>query len=121
MFAYAAKSFPSDTAGNIVSARSGRVLWEHRPLAKLTEQFGDGYYAAPTAASMAIASFDQVKSVQTAFCADIPRLVLDVVKEDPHGAAAVTYRRYVRTALLPEVRRVAGILIAHSSTIEWCA
>lgn len=121
MLAYAAKTFALDAAGNIVSVRSKRVRWEQRPQTRLTELFKDGYFAAPTAAAMAIGTFDSIVTANAAFCAELPRLVLDVVNEDPHGATAVTYRRYLRKVLLPEVDRVANILIAHSSTIEWCA
>ena len=48
----------------------------------------------------------------------LPAAIMNVVKEEPGGAVGLSYRRYVKSALLPAVRRVADLLRNHAATIE---
>ena len=48
----------------------------------------------------------------------LPAAILEVVKEEPGGAIGLSYRRYIKSALLPAVQRVATLLRDHAATIE---
>ena len=48
----------------------------------------------------------------------LPAAILEIVLDTPSSALGLTYRRYIKTAFLPGIRRVAELLRAHSATIE---
>ena len=48
----------------------------------------------------------------------LPAAILEIVLDTPSSVLGLSYRRYITTAFLPGVRRVAELLRAHSATIE---
>jgi hypothetical protein len=99
--------------------RSGALLWDPDLPAQLTGTFGKYSFAPPSAAAMSIYSADLFATYQQPLCFELPQAILDVVATDPTGAIAESYRRYVRTVLVPGVQAVAELLKAHAAVIEW--
>ena len=50
--------------------------------------------------------------------AQLPAAILVIVLDTPSSVLGLAYRRYIKTAFLPRIRRVAELLRAHSATIE---
>ena len=48
----------------------------------------------------------------------LPAAILEIVLDTPSSVLGLTYRRYIKTAFLPGIGRVAELLRAHSATIE---
>ena len=101
------------------SARSGTVRWDPDLPAQLTGNFGDYTLAAPSAAAMSIYTVDAFAMHGQPHCSQLPQAILDAVAAEPTGAIAESYRRYVRTVLVPGIQDVAELLKAHAATIEW--
>eukprot|EP01052_Picozoa_sp_SAG31_P004509 SAG31_NODE_187_length_20848_cov_22.521953_15_plen_179_part_00 len=99
-------------------SRSGRLVWAPRvSAAQLTEGFAYHLYGYGSAAAASIASADAALTWSEPYCAEVPAAMLEMIKAEPSGAVAHSYRRYVRTALLPGIRLVGEILRQHGATI----
>ena len=48
----------------------------------------------------------------------LPAAILEIVLDTPSSVLGLSYRRYIKTAFLPGIRRVVELLRAHSATIE---
>eukprot|EP01052_Picozoa_sp_SAG31_P023034 SAG31_NODE_1866_length_7025_cov_2.554017_2_plen_194_part_00 len=105
--------------GKLLSARSGRVVWEPPPADKMTIAFTKLELSPPSAAAATIGGMDTYVTLATPFCHELPQAMMGLIAADPTGEPAVEYRRYVRTVLMPLFRRVAGILREHSAVVEW--
>ena len=68
---------------------------------------------------MVIGLVDLYTTFSQPFAAELPAAILEIIAAEPSGAVGLSYRRYVRSTLLPGIRRVAAILRSHSATIEW--
>ena len=98
----------------------GSIYWAPRQASsQLTEAFPHHGHGSPSAAAMAIGTVDIFSALSQPFTAELPAAILEVVAAEPSGAVGLSYRRYVQTALLPGIRRVAAILRSHAATIEW--
>ena len=100
--------------------RDGSVAWAPRQAsAQLTETFPNMTWGSPSAAATAIGAVDLYTTFSKPFTAELPAAILEIIAAEPSGAVGLSYRRYVRSTLLPGIRRVAAILRSHSATIEW--
>eukprot|EP01052_Picozoa_sp_SAG31_P008494 SAG31_NODE_430_length_15792_cov_15.908558_18_plen_233_part_00 len=98
--------------------RSGNVRWAPRvSAAQLTEGFGYVLYGCGSAAAASIVGADAALTWGEPYCAEMPAAMLELIKAEPNGAVGLSYRRYVRMALLPGVRLVGEILRQHGATI----
>ena len=105
--------------GKVRTTGSGKTYWQPRlAAAQLTEAFGHSTWLFPSAAEMVIGGIDLFSAIGQPYCAVLPAAIMEVVKEELGGGVGVSYRRYVKSALLPAVRRVAGLLRNHAATIE---
>ena len=48
----------------------------------------------------------------------LPAAILEIVQDTPSSALGLAYRRYIKTAFLHRIRKVADLLREHSATIE---
>ena len=68
---------------------------------------------------MVIAVVDILSTIVRSLCAVLPIAIIDVgVKEEPGGAVWLSYRRFIKSALLPAVHRVAELLRKHAAIVE---
>ena len=104
--------------GKVVSKQSQKIKWDPTPPAGLTNAFAEYSFAKPSAAAFAITSVDTFMVLSKPFAAELPRVFLDIITQEPAGAMAHSYRLYVRTVLMPLYRRVAEILNAHSAAVR---
>lgn len=58
-------------------------------------------------------------SVSQPFTHELPRIIYGIIAAEPDGKVASTYRLWVRTVMMPLIRQVSALLIAHSAVIEW--
>ena len=63
-------------------------------------------------------NYSSVRVSLEPFTAELPAVILEVIRAEPLGWAGLSYRRYIEATLLPSVRRVAEILRSHAATIE---
>ena len=121
MLAHAAYMFavgPDGAARSLTS--SGKVYWRPRlASAQITETFAERSWGMPSAAAVAIGAADAYTALGQPYCAELPAAVLEIVAAEPSSAVGHRYQRYVRTAYLPAVRRIAAVLREHAATIEW--
>eukprot|EP01052_Picozoa_sp_SAG31_P056724 SAG31_NODE_16396_length_710_cov_1.808511_1_plen_188_part_00 len=118
MLASSVQMFPIGADGVCRSSRSGNVLWAPRvSAAQLTEAFGYYGHGYGSAAAFAIANADAFLMLGEPYCAEMPAAMLELIKAEPDGAVGLSYRRYVRMALLPGIRLVGEILQQHGATI----
>ena len=75
--------------------------------------------AAPSAAAVMIWLADALGKYAQPYCFELPQAILNIVAAEPAGAVAESYRRYMRTVLVPQVETAANLLTAHAATIEW--
>ena len=68
---------------------------------------------------MVIGLVDLYTTFSQPFAAELPAAILEIIAAELSGAVSLSYRRYVRSTLLPAIRRVAAILRSHAATIEW--
>ena len=117
MLASSVQIFPIGVDG-MCRNRSGRVQWAPRvSAAQLTEVFGYIQYGLGSAAAASIAIADFALTMGEPLCAEMPAAMLELIKAEPDGAVGLSYRRYVRMALLPGIRLVGEILRQHGATI----
>ena len=120
MIAFAAPSFDIRSNGTVRTMNTGKEVWKPRlATAQLVETFGNQTLGAPSAAALAIGAADYYSHLSQPFCALLPAAVLEVVRNEPSGDVGLSYRRYVKTALLPSVQHVAKLLRIYAATIEW--
>jgi hypothetical protein len=105
--------------GKVTSALSGNVLWAPNPPSQHTRNFGQASMAAPSAATVRIYIADALAKWEQPYCFELPQAILNIVAAEPAGAIAESYRRYIRTVLVPQVETVANLLTAHAAMIEW--
>ena len=112
--------FSTGADGKIRSKRSGKTLWKPRPKGDtMTLCYPWIHEAIPSAAAFAVYGTYNMALLGQTFCDEMPNAILDLVIDEPNSNVAQRWRRYVRTAYFPEVRRVADIVTAHSATMEW--
>ena len=100
-------------------AMPSRVSWVPRlPQAQLTEAFGTFSLGLPSAAALAVSSVDYYIAVSEPWTALLPAAILEIIQEEPSGAIGLSYRRYIKSSLLPTIRQTAAILRSHMATIE---
>eukprot|EP01052_Picozoa_sp_SAG31_P049338 SAG31_NODE_10753_length_1101_cov_12.867265_2_plen_166_part_00 len=117
MLASSVQLFPIGADG-VCRNRSGTVRWAPRVSgAQLTEVFEIPGYGFGSAAAASIAVADTALTWGEPYCAEMPAAMLELIKAEPDGAVGLSYRRYVRMALLPVVRLVGEILRQHGATI----
>ena len=114
---------------------------------ELTGAFAHFGYGWPSAASVAVGFTDLAMSLGEPFSAEVsdatsldssslditalaksascccghvqlPAAILEIALDTPSSVLGLTYRRYIKTAFLPGIGRVAELLRAHSATIE---
>ena len=100
------------------SSTSGRTLWWAPQGGQLTELWAGDKHMARSGASWAIQNADGWGTMTQPYCAEAPAAILDIVRSEPAGAIAVSYRRYIKTVWLPEAERVAECLRKHAAVIE---
>jgi hypothetical protein len=120
MVALAAPFHTVRSDGTACSSNSGTVHWFPRSAPPLTETFDSYTNTAPSAVSMVVTNGDSITTFLKPYCDVLPKAILELVSDDPSSAIASSYRRHIRTAFLPAMQRVAEILRAHESTMEWC-
>ena len=84
----------------------------------LTEAFSNHSLGSPSAAAASIGAVDAYTTFSQPYDAELPAAAI-LVAAEPSGAVGLSYRRYVKSTLLPGIRRVAAILRSHAATIEW--
>ena len=84
----------------------------------LTEAFSNHSLGSPSAAAASIGAVDAYTTFSQPYTAELPAAAI-LVAAEPSGAVGLSYRRYVKSTLLPGIRRVAAILRSHAATIEW--
>eukprot|EP01052_Picozoa_sp_SAG31_P027916 SAG31_NODE_2651_length_5296_cov_2.101770_7_plen_335_part_00 len=106
--------------GKVRSARSGTMHWQPREASLLgpTQNFDTYMQFGKSAAAMVINNSDVIITFLRPYVSVAPRLILDVVRDDPQSVLAQNYRRYAQMVLLPQLRRVANILARASCKIE---
>ena len=121
MLAHAASMLVVGPDGAARSQNTGRVHWKPRlASAQITEgAFPERGWGFPSAAAAAIGSADLITVFSQPYCAELPAAVLEVVAAEPSSAVGLSFQRYVRTAYLPAVQRIAAVLREHAAAIEW--
>ena len=120
MIALTAPVYPVGPDGIARSAGDGSVAWAPRQgSAQLSEAFPGAGHGSPLAAALAIGSVDLLTTFSQPFTAELPAAILEIVAAEPSGPVGISYRRYVKSTLLPGIRRVAAILRSHAATIKW--
>ncbi len=94
-------------------------MWEPSSRAQITEVFKVHTQPCQSATTISVVASDGFTAISQPFCDELPRLCQELIAAEPTGKLAVYWRSYVRTVLLPLARRVADILVAHSTVIEW--
>eukprot|EP01052_Picozoa_sp_SAG31_P009623 SAG31_NODE_510_length_14725_cov_2.829482_3_plen_330_part_00 len=109
-----------DSDGKVRSARSGQVHWEPRSADSLglTETFDSYTQFGNSAAGFVVTNANAVRGLLKPYSSLFPRRILDVIRDEPQSMIANDYRRHVRVALVPILRRVANILTTIASKIE---
>ena len=108
--------------GKVRSARSGTLqygldeVYQQR-LTPLTRAYDDIRSAIPSAEACHIQVTDTFTTLAKPACFELPQAILDIVTNEPTGAVAVEYRRYIKTVLMPQFHRVTGMLNEHSAVI----
>ena len=114
MTAACAHLFPIGVDGKARSARSGNILYGRDEVWQqgITQVFSDHRSAFSCATAAAIICADGFIIFSQPFCFEAPQAILQIVGDEPTGAIAAQYRRYIRTVVLPTCRRISDTLIA---------
>eukprot|EP01052_Picozoa_sp_SAG31_P038217 SAG31_NODE_5064_length_2763_cov_1.885135_2_plen_165_part_00 len=108
-----------DEQGRVVSGRSGAVHWEKPSENALASAFPGHVHCYKSALAARVHFADTFIHMSQPYCFELPRTIMELVAAEPDGRVAATYRSYVKTTLMPLLRRVSKILNAHSIVIEW--
>jgi hypothetical protein len=118
VLSFSAALYTIGADGKLRSVRSGKVYWVPDLPAQLTQSFDDMVFAASSAAVNSISYADTFSMIGQPYYFELPQTIVDVIATEPAGTIAESYRRYVRTVLVPGVQAVAELLKAHAASIE---
>eukprot|EP01052_Picozoa_sp_SAG31_P018367 SAG31_NODE_1297_length_8934_cov_26.567176_13_plen_137_part_00 len=115
MIGLASTMYQISAAGEVkrVTGVTGQVVWTPAPVTTMTRVFAADGAACPSAAAFVVAVSDVFISISQPFTSELPEPILEVIREDPTSVVSESYRRYVRTVLMPSVRAVATIIRDH--------
>ena len=120
VLAHTASMFTVGPDGIARGADSGTIDWVPRQAsAQLTEAFANPTWGSPSAAAISIGLGDVFTMFSKPYAAELPAAILEIIVAEPSGAVGLSYCRYVKSTLVPAIRRVAVILRSHSTIIEW--
>ena len=98
--------------GTVVSNLSGKVVWERKP--GFVVSCSSVWSCYPTGAALQIvAAMYGLPAITEPYVAVTGQPILSAIEADPSGDLAIRYRQFVRSSVIPGLRKVAAILEAH--------
>eukprot|EP01052_Picozoa_sp_SAG31_P001730 SAG31_NODE_58_length_29669_cov_20.244978_21_plen_216_part_00 len=105
--------------GTVVSKLSGKVMWERKP--GFVFSSSNVYICYPTGAALQICTaMYNMPALTQPYVAVTGQPILSVIEADPSGDLAIRYRQFVRSSVIPGLRKVAAILEAHRCCCMLC-
>ena len=86
----AAPSYAIAANGTVRNARHGAITWEPRSqkMMQLTDTFATFTYGHFSAAAYAVAQLDTFALFQASNCAELPSVIVDIIRDEPNSAVA---------------------------------
>eukprot|EP01052_Picozoa_sp_SAG31_P016623 SAG31_NODE_1107_length_9877_cov_4.000102_7_plen_209_part_00 len=119
LLSHVAAYYETKEDGTVWSKLSGRLTWERKPGFVVTSSSITICY--PTGATMQIVgAMYNMPALTQPYIAVTGQPILSVIEADPSGDLAIRYRQFVRSSVIPSLRKVAAILEAHRCCCMLC-
>lgn len=118
MAAFAGALYTLEEDGSLTNTTTGAKSFLSTTAPAITRTVKNSLHAYYSAKAVMILMAQMIGVGATPISAILPTIILDIIGDDAASDLAIRYRRYVRTTLVPLMRRIVDILQAHGVVME---